>query len=144
MVQHKEIITKRVKKTDAVALFSKMGETSSSSKGKQQRKYTNSRDEVAFGGNSSESDEKIRKVNEDMALMAKDIRMMKAKKEKGRYGASDRYDNRYKPRGGLKTKIVTGMVTVTSLQRDMEEAIDGKTTTVQLKDTMKDMITKKG
>ena len=57
MVQHEEIVTKRVKKTEAVALFSKKGETSSSSKGKQPRKDTNFGDEAAFGGNSSESDE---------------------------------------------------------------------------------------
>ena len=46
--------------------------------------------------------------------------------------------------GGLKTTIVIGMVTITSLQRDMKEVIDGKTTTVQQKDTMKGMITRKG
>ena len=45
---------------------------------------------------------------------------------------------------GLKTETVLGMVIVTNQRRGMEEAIDGKTTTVQLKDTMKDMIAKKG
>ena len=98
MMQHEEIVTKRVKKIDAVALFSKKGETSSSSKGKQPRKDTTFGDEDAFGANSSESDEEIRKLNEDMSLMAKDLRIMKAEKDKGIYGASERYDNRYKPR----------------------------------------------
>ena len=42
------------------------------------------------------------------------------------------------------TKVVTGMVIVTSLQENMKETIDGKTTIVQQKDTTIGMIAKKG
>ena len=45
---------------------------------------------------------------------------------------------------GLKIEIVLGMVIVTNLRRDMEEAIDGKTTIVRQKDTKKGMIAKIG
>ena len=98
MVQHEDIITGKTKKTDVVALISKQGENTPS-KGKIQRKDASSGDDADFVANSSESDEGIRMLNEDTALMAKDIRKMKAAKNHGRFGSSEkRYDDRYKPR----------------------------------------------
>ena len=80
MVQHEEFITGKAKKTDAVALFSKHGE-GAHSKGLMQMRDVNPRDEASFIAYSSESDEDVRKMNQDMALMARDIRNMKAAKK---------------------------------------------------------------
>jgi len=75
MVEHEDIINGKSKKTDVVALFCKQGEIAPS-KGKMQRKDASSGDDAALVANSTESGEDIRMLNEDMALMARDIQKM--------------------------------------------------------------------
>ena len=111
-MQHEDIITKKTKKNNVVPLFSKQGENAPS-KRKMQRKDASSGDDVVFVANSSESDLEIRMLNEDMALMAKDIQKMKDAKNYGRFGSSEeRYNNRYKSRGSLDCLLLPSIAKI--------------------------------
>ena len=57
---------------------------------------------------SDESNDDIKRLIEEMALMSRDIRKLKTPKRYNKYRSNDkRFDDRYKPRKGMKKGITT-------------------------------------
>ena len=110
-IQHEDIILGNSKKSDFIALISKRRE-SAPSKSTPSKKIVSSTDEPIFKVESDESDEDIKRLDDNMVMLVHDIQKLKSAKGYNKYRPSEK---------GMMTVTIQrrSMRTVTSQRRNV-------------------------